>query len=107
MVAGRRKPTEVIVQVVTLLASGCPVQARVHAFGRDERTVAAWQERAGAHCHNVQEAQVVQGKLDLIHVQADEIRVKGCQMIPWMALAIRVPTRLFLGGVVSLHRDRR
>jgi len=107
MLAGLRKPTEVIMQVVTLLAYGCPVQAIVHAFGLDERTVAAWQERAGAHCHKVHEDLVVQGKLDLIHVQADEIRVKGCQMIPWMALAIMVPTRLFLGGVVSLHRDRR
>ncbi|HEY1351660.1 MAG TPA: hypothetical protein VGF67_18735 [Ktedonobacteraceae bacterium] len=107
MVAGRRKPTEGLVQVVTLLASGCPVQAMVHAFGREERTVAAWQERAGAHGPNVHEARGVQGKLDLLPVQADEMRVKGCQMIPWMALAIMVPTRLFLGGVGSLHRDGR
>lgn len=27
-------------------------------------------------------------------------------MIPWMAKAIMVPTRLWLGGVVSLRRDR-
>src|SRR6266516_3454733 len=31
--AGLRKPMEVIVTVVTLLAYGCPIQAIVHAFG--------------------------------------------------------------------------
>lgn len=28
-------------------------------------------------------------------------------MIPWMAMAIMVSTRLWLGGVVSEHRDRK
>jgi IS1 family transposase len=107
MFAGLRKPEGLIVLVVTLLAYGCPVQAIVHALGLDERTVARWQERAGAHCQKIHEDQVMQGKLDLVHVQADEIRVKGCKIIPWMALAIMVSTRLWLGGVVSMHRDRR
>jgi len=49
----------------------------------------------------------MQGKLDLMHVQADEMRVRGCKIIPWMALAMMVSTRLWLGGVVSVHRDRR
>src|SRR5690349_13261688 len=35
--------------VVTLLAHGCPLQAIVAAFGFDERTVAAWRAKAGAH----------------------------------------------------------
>jgi len=105
MFEGLRKPEELIVIVVTLLAYGCPPQAIVHAFGLDERTVARWQERAGAHCQKIHEDQVMQGKLDLVHVQADEIRVKGCRMIPWMALALMVSTRLWLGGVVSLSRD--
>ena len=105
MFDGLRKPKELIVIVVTLLAYGCPPQAIVHALGLDERTVARWQERAGVHCQKVHADQVVQGKLDLIHVQADEIRVKGCRMIPWMALALMVSTRLWLGGVVSLSRD--
>jgi len=86
MFAGLRKPTEVIVIVVTLLAYGCPVQAIVHAFGLDERTVASWRDRAGKHCEQVHQALVEQGKLDLMHVQADEIRVKGRQMIVWMGL---------------------
>src|SRR5881275_706255 len=75
MLEGLRKPTELIVIVVTLLAYGCPVQAIVKAFGLDERTVASWRDRAGAQCQRVQEAIVEQGKLDLGHVQADEIRV--------------------------------
>jgi IS1 family transposase len=54
----------------------------------------------------VHEDQVMQANLDLEHVQADEIRVKGHRMIPWMAMAIMVSTRLWLGGVVSEHRDR-
>ena len=107
MLEGLRKAEELMVIVVTLLAYGCPTQAIVHAFEIDERTVARWQERAGVHCQRVHYDQVVQGKLDLHHVQADEIRGKGCQMIPWIAMAMMVSTRLWLGGVVSLRRDRR
>lgn len=105
MLEGLRKPTELIVIVVTLLAYGCPIQAIVHAFELDERTVASWRDRAGKHCQQVHEAIVQQGQLDLIHVQADEIRVKGRQMMAWMGLAMMVSTRLWLGGVVSLSRD--
>lgn len=106
MFAGLRKPRELIVVVVTLLAYGCPVQAIVHAFGLDERTVASWRDQAGNHCQHVHQALVEQGKLDLVHVQADEIRIKGCKIIAWMGLAMMVSTRLWLGGVVSLTRDR-
>jgi transposase-like protein len=106
MFAGLRKPTELIVIVVTLLAYGCPVQAIVHAFGLDERTVASWRERAGKHCELVHRALVEQGQLDLVHVQADEIRVKGHKMIAWMGLAVMVSTRLWLAGTVSVTRDR-
>ncbi len=41
-----------------------------------------------------------------MHVQADEIRVKGRGMVVWMGLAMMVPTRLWLAGVVSQTRDR-
>lgn len=104
---GLRKPEELIVVVITLLSYGCPLQAIVHALEVDERTVARWQERAGAHCQRVHIDRVVQAKLDLHHVQADEIRGKGCKMIPWIAMAMMVSTRLWLGGVVSLRRDRK
>lgn len=102
---GLRKPTELIVIVVTLLAYGCPLQAIVHAFGLDERTVACWRDRAGTHCQHVHQALIEGGKLDLIQVQVDEIRVQGRSMIAWMGLTLMVSTRLWLGGVVSLTRD--
>src|SRR5260370_19537554 len=101
-----RKPKSLIVIVVTLLTYGCPVQAIVHALDLDERTVAAWRDRAGVQCQKVHEAIVEQGKLDLVHVQADEIRVKGRKMIAWMGLAMMVSTRLWVAGTVSLSRDK-
>jgi IS1 family transposase len=106
MFEGLRKPSELIVIVVTLLAFGCPVQAIVHAFELDERTVASWRDRAGKQCHQVHQAVVEQGNLDLVHVQADEIRVKARGSVAWMGLSIMVSTRLWLGGVVSHTRDR-
>jgi IS1 family transposase len=105
MFEGLRKPLELIVIVVTLLAYGCPVQAIVQAYGLDERTVASWRDRAGCHCQRLHQAVVEQASLDLIHVQADEIRVKGRRMTAWMGLAMMVSTRLWLAGVVSLTRD--
>jgi len=106
MLDGLRKPMDLSVIVVTLLTYGCPVQAIVHAFGLDERTVADWRDRAGAHCQKVHQEIVEQGRLDLMHVQADEIRVKGCKMIAWMGLAMMVSTRLWVAGVVQVSRDR-
>jgi hypothetical protein len=92
---------------VTLLAFGCPVQAIVQAYGLDERTVASWRDRAGKQCQRVHQAIVEQGQLDLVHVQADEIRVKARAMVAWMGLAMMVSTRLWVGGVVSRTRDRQ
>src|SRR5947209_4581240 len=106
MFEGLRKPMELIVIVVTLLSYGCPVQAIVHAFGLDERTVASWRDRAGIHCEQVHHALIETGKLDLVHVQADELRVKGRNMIGWMGLAMMVSTRLWLAGTVSVTRDK-
>jgi len=77
MLEGLRKPAELVIIVVGLLAYGCPLQAIVHVFGLDERTVAAWRDRAGQQCRRVQQAVVEQEHLSLTHVQADEIRVKG------------------------------
>ncbi len=54
----------------------------------------------------VHEGIVEQGNLDLMHVQADEIRVKGDKMSAWMGLAMMVSTRLWLAGVVQESRDR-
>jgi hypothetical protein len=90
--------------VVTLIAHGCPLQASVAAFGFDERTVAAWLTRAGLHSQAVHE-HLVQTPRDLGQVQADEIRVKKQGGSVWMALAIMVSTRVWLGGEVSEPRD--
>jgi IS1 family transposase len=49
---------------------------------------------------------IEQASLDLVHVQADEIRVKGRAIVVWMGLAMMVSTRLWLAGVVSQTRDR-
>ena len=96
---------ETVTLVVTLLAHGCPLQAIVAAFGFDERTVVAWQAKAGAHCQRVHAHLVQQGQLDLGHVQADELWGKVVGGKVWMALALAIPSRLWLGGVVSPHRD--
>jgi transposase-like protein len=98
------KPADALVCVLTLLAYGCPPQAIVHAFGWDERTVYALLQDAGQHCEQVHQ-QLMQPPRDLGHVQADELRVKLQGMIIWVAMAIEVRTRLWLGGVLSPQRD--
>ena len=97
-------PVEFVTQIITLLAHGCPLAAIVAAFGLDERTVASWHGRAGEHCQQVHEHLVEQPR-DLGQVQADEIRVKHQGGIAWLAMALQVSTRLWLGGVVSANRD--
>ncbi len=99
-----RTSAETVTLVLTLLAHGCPLQAIVLAFGFDERTVADWRARAGRQGQAVQEHLVEQPR-DLGQVQADEIRVKTQGGIVWMALAMMVKTRLWLGGEVSAQRD--
>ena len=94
-----------VMLVITLLAYGCPLQAIVKAFGFDERTVKKWWQRAGEHCHEVHEHTVGSSQLDLEHVQADEIKAKGQGDSFWMAMAMMVPTRLWLGGAISAKRD--
>jgi transposase-like protein len=101
-----RTARDVVVLVVTLLAHGCPVQAIVLAFGLDERTVQSWQTQSGQHCQRVHEHLVEQPR-DLGQVQADEIRAKIQGGILWMAMALQVQTRLWLGGVLSTARDMR
>jgi len=99
------KEAWLLTAVLILLCHGCPPQAIVAAFGLDERTVAAWLRRAGAHCaalhgHLVETGQVAAGQ-----VQADEIRVKVRGGAVWQAMAMDVASRLWLGGVVSPTRD--
>ncbi len=100
------KPHALVVQVVTLLAHGCPAQAIVAAFGLDERTVARYQREAGAQCRRVHEHVVGAGRVALGQVQADELRVRVVGGVVWLALALTVTSRLWLGGVVRVQRDR-
>jgi transposase-like protein/IS1 family transposase len=99
-----RTAAETVSLVVTLLAHGCPVQAIVAAFGFDERTIADWWARSGRQGQAVHEYLVEQPR-DLGQVQADELRVKKQGGIVWMAMAMMVQTRLWLGGEVSPQRD--
>jgi hypothetical protein len=72
----------------------------------DERTVAAWRDRAGRQYEKVHKAMIEQGKLDLKHAQIDEIRAKAKGSVLWIELEIMVKTRLWIAGKVSKTRDR-
>ncbi len=102
----RRTDEATITQVLTLLSWGCPIVAIEHAFGVQPQTVRAWLEAAGHHAERVHHHHVVQPR-DLGHVQADEVRVKTQCGIVWMAMAMMVAPRLWLGGVTSTRRDQR
>lgn len=95
----------VVVVVMTLLAYGCPIPAIVAAFGIDERTVADWLRKSGAHAKALQEQVVCAGKVDLGQVQGDELYVKHQRGVVWMAMAMSVFSRLWLWGAVGPSRD--
>src|SRR3954447_12748286 len=67
----RHKPTELMTVVLPLLTHGCPLQALVAAYGLDERTAAAWQDKAGRHARRFPQLPVEQGQVDARQVQAD------------------------------------
>jgi transposase-like protein len=92
--------------VVTLLAYGCPPQAIVNAYGFDRRTVRGWFHKASRHSRAVHEQTVGQHKWDLMHVQADEIKVRGQGGVIWVTLALMVSTRLWLGVATDRLRSK-
>jgi hypothetical protein len=104
-----RTAVDTVTLVLTLLCHGCPIQAGPRgapaAFGFDERTIASWQARAGQRCRAVQAHLVEAGQVDVGHLQADELWVKLVGRKVWMALAVAIPSRLWLGGAISAHRD--
>ena len=61
-------------------------------------------QRAGQHCEQLHQ-QRVQPPRDLQQIQADELRVKVQGAISWVAMALEVRTRLWVGGVLSPSRD--
>jgi hypothetical protein len=101
----RRTDEATITRVVTLVGHGCPIPAIEAASGFQAQTVREWVEASGQHCERVHSAEVVQPR-DLQQVQADEIRVKTQAGVLWVAMAIMVSTRLWLGGAVSATRNR-
>lgn len=101
----RRTAERIITQVVTLVSHGCPTAAIEVAFELQAQTVRAWVDAAGAHAEAFHHAEVVRPG-DLVQVQADELHVKTQAGVVWMAMAMMVSTRLWLGGAVSAHRDR-
>ena len=100
-----RTSAETVGLVVPLLAHGGPVQAMVAACGFDERTVAAWWARSGRPGQAVQEFLVDRPRA-LGQVQAAARRVTKQGGLVWMALAMMVTTRVWLGGEGSEQRDR-
>ena len=101
----RRTDEATMTQILTLVSWGCPIIAIEHAYGLQAQTVRDWLEAAGQHAEAVHHDQVVQPR-DVGHVQADEVRVNTQCGIVWMAMALMVPTRLWLGGVISTRRDQ-
>ena len=106
MVSWKKTPVDIIVLVVTLLAHGCPVRALVAAFGVTAETVRTWAAEAGVHGAQVHRHLVLGACWSLRHGHADEMRVRVQQGMVWMAMALMVSPRLWLGGVVSAHRDK-
>ena len=101
----RHTAVDLVTIVLTLLSHGCPIQAIVAACGLDARTGAAWVVRAGRHGQQVHQHLVQQGCVDLQHVQADELGGTLVGRRGWMARALAVPSRLWLGGVIGGYRD--
>ena len=101
----RRTDEALIVLVITLVSWGCPLVAIEHAFDLQPQTVRDWLEAAGHHAEALHHQQIVQPR-DLGQVQADEVRVKTQCGIVWLAMAMMVSTRLWLGGVISTRRDQ-
>ena len=57
-------------------------------------------------CRRVHQHLIEAGRVALLQVQADEIRVKAVGALYWLASAMEVRSRLWLGGMISRHRDK-
>lgn len=102
---GLRHSEILVTWVVGLVACGCPVAAIVNVFALDERTVAGWLRRAGLQAEAFHHQQM--RALDLQQVQVDELRLKVQAGIVWIAMALAVGSRLWLGAVCRPDRDRQ
>src|SRR6185369_2278633 len=102
---GLRSEVNEIICVVTLVAYGCPIPAIVAAFERDERTIGEWLQRAGDHAELFHHQQM--RPLDLQQVQVDEVWLRMQQQVMWVAMAVAVGSRLWLGAVCRPKRDKK
>lgn len=105
MCSWQKTPVDMLVLVVTLLAHGCPVRALVAAVGVTAETVRTGAAEAGVHGAQVHRHLVLGACWFLRHGHADAMRVRVQQGMGWMAMALMVRTRLWVGGVVSAQRD--
>ena len=92
--------------MLTLVAHGCPIAAVEAAFHLQARTVRGWVQAAGEQCERIHRQQVERER-PLGQVQADELRVKAQGQVLWLAMAVAMPARLWLGAVVSAERNKR
>jgi len=106
MCSWKKTPVDILVLVVTLLAHGCPVRAMVAACGVTAETVRTWAAEAGVHGAQGHRHLVLGACWSLRHGHADEMRVRVQKGMVWMATALIVSPRRWLGGVVSAHRDK-
>ena len=105
MFYGLRTDEQLVTWAVGLVAWGCPVAAIVAVFGVDERTVADWLHRAGTYAEAFHHQHIQEH--DLQQVQVDEIRLKMQQQVVWIAMALSVGSRLWLGAVCQSSRNKR
>jgi transposase-like protein len=105
MFVGLRSDEKIVAWVVGLGAWGCPVAAIVAVFELDERTVTNWMHRASLYAEAFHHQHIQ--RLDLQQVQVDEIRLKMQHQILWIAMALSVGSRLWLGAVCRVHRDKK
>lgn len=108
-----KTPTDTVALVLTLIAFGCPIVAIEAAFHVQRRTVRQWIKKSGMHTKSVHEAIILQPQV-LQRVEVDEIFVRSQSGASrrgsrhrwhYFFSAICVPTRLWLGGIVSEKRD--
>lgn len=99
-------PMWVVVLVLTLLAYGCPPAAITAALWINEKTIAAWHQKAGQYGKEVQAKVVCNGQVELGQTQLDELCINTQGGKTWVATGISVFSRLFLWAEVSTKRNR-
>lgn len=102
---GLRSDVQLVTWVVGLMAWGCPLKAIVSVFEVDERTVADWLHRAGSYAETFHHQHIQEHELQ--QVQVDEIRLKMQRQVLWIAMALSVGSRLWLGAVCRVSRDKQ